>query len=764
MKIDEILKTYDEMFGVESLETIEDYLVKHMNEASDTNELGALFTLLNEMIGFCRDTTQTTKGLLYCEELLSVLDKLNIEGGVEYATCLLNVANAYRAFGKFNLSEDLFTKCEEIYIEKLDACDFGFANLYNNWALLKQELNDYEKSSILLKKALKIVLSYPEDSIKEAITRSNLGASLLQENCVNEAKIELIKAFNIFEEEGGNDYHFYACLVSLGDVYHHLNEMPKALLYLHRALIEIEKHVGRNDNFQKILEKYNDIKNRMEPKTNLEMSNLFYQELGKTMISRQFKDYEHKIAVGLVGEGSDCFGFDDDISADHDYDVGFCLWLTQEDYDLIGKDLQTAYQQLAGHSKESRLAKRRGVFTIDEFYYNMLGRHDFLLSEIEEERLSLGTNGQIFRDDLGLFTSIRQQLNKYYDYSLWLEKIAIEVHDFSQYAQSNYPRMMARKDAVTSQLCISKAIESALHLVYLLEKRYRPYYKWLKRGAEQLPLGQQILPLVEKIIRLPVQEDAWKEVVYNASVLNEKDQCVILFEEMASIFLKELKKQHLVEGSQLFLECYVEDIKNGTYLEKVEIIVQMEWQQFDQVQNVGGRASCQNDFPTFSIMRKSQYMTWPTELLDSYIQDLMDANQRGWNLITEKYARMMKSTSKEEYEKIEKHLPVLDEPRIAIQEQIIQIQVAWMEEFTSLYPKMAGNARVVHSQQDQSDDTSYETYLRGEISTYSEKTILLYGKFIVDCVNKEKNLAFEIMNNTAHLYGYSSLEEAEKSL
>ena len=157
-------------------------------------------------------------------------------------------------------------------------------------------------------------------------------------------------------------------------------------------------------------------------------------------------------------------------------------------------------------------------------------------------------------------------------------------------------------------------------------------------------------------------------------------------------------------------------------------------------------------------------MAWTEELLRSYYEDLQAAERKGWNLITEKYARMMKTTAPEKYAKLQKELPTLSEERIAIQEEIIKIQVGWMEAFAEKYPKMAGNARVIHTYEDTAFQTSYETYLRGELGTYSEITFLLYGRFITDLLREEKNLAYEIMNHTAKLYGYLSVEDAEGQL
>ena len=96
-----------------------------------------------------------------------------------------------------------------------------------------------------------------------------------------------------------------------------------------------------------------------------------------------------------------------------------------------------------------------------------------------------------------------------------------------------------------------------------------------------------------------------------------------------------------------------------------------------------------------------------------------------------------------------------------ITEEIIKIQVSWMEDFAEKYPKMAGNARSIHTSEDTPFNTSYETYLRGELGTYSETTFILYGRFITALLKENRNLAYETMSNTAGFYGYENIEVAE---
>lgn len=145
----------------------------------------------------------------------------------------------------------------------------------------------------------------------------------------------------------------------------------------------------------------------------------------------------------------------------------------------------------------------------------------------------------------------------------------------------------------------------------------------------------------------------------------------------------------------------------------------------------------------------------------SYLEDFKSANHRGWNLVTEKYGRMMRSTDPEMYEKLKKYFPEVSEQKSAIIEEIVKIQVEWMEEFSKEHPNISEGARSIRTEEDSIFNTSYETYLRGELMTYSDNTLNLYGRFIVDMWQKNENLAYVIIGNTAKLYGYEDLGALE---
>lgn len=197
-------------------------------------------------------------------------------------------------------------------------------------------------------------------------------------------------------------------------------------------------------------------------------------------------------------------------------------------------------------------------------------------------------------------------------------------------------------------------------------------------------------------------------------------------------------------------------------MDLVEEVIRREWDQFQRTENEGGRASCQGNWPMFHQMRASQFMTWPEDLLRSYLDDLDEANRVGRNLVTEKYARMMASTAPDEYrERIEPFIPRLSDERVARQERVIAVQVAWARDFRGRYPKLGAAMRVLTTAEDTPEDTSFETYLRGELGTYSDRTMALYEAMVEDLQAAGRNLTEQTVANTVRLGGFTDLTEAE---
>ena len=566
-------------------------------------------------------------------------------------------------------------------------------------------------------------------------------------------------------------------LSGLGEAYFRKDRLETSIEYYEKALREIRENYGENRDYEVTLRNLNLVQDtfaRREAIRNrkirgLELSRKYYEEYGRPMLHEKYPEYVPRIAAGLAGEGSECLGYDDEFSSDHDYGPGFCLWLTDSVYDEIGEQLQRAYEELPstymGITRFTTLKaqKRVGVFKIGDFYENLIGLRDVPSTQnqwlfLEDYRLATATNGKVFRDDLGEFTRIRRGILAYYPEDVRIRKIAREAALMAQSGQYNYSRMFGRGERVTAVIALSEFMKHTMSMAYLLNRAYAPFYKWMHRGMEGLRVLPEIRDILISLVDFPAGDERIPQTI----------------EMIVALIIAEMKKQGLTSGEDNYLDNHTDKIlrsipekerKDDSFKAAlVNELVSLEWAAFDKVENEGGRAECQDDWNTFSIMRRSQYLAWTEEMLKSYIHDFHKANERGWNLITEKYGRMMESTAPLRYEQIKASLPNLPDMKKEIIEEIVKIQVGWMEEFAESYPKAAGNARSIRTSEDTPFNTSYETYLRGELSTYSDTTLDLYGRFIARLYKEGENLARIIMTNTAHLYGYESLDVLEEKL
>lgn len=756
MDINQILQQIDTYYTENRGAEAERFMRECIEQAVAESDDGVLLQLLNELLGYYRETSQVDNSYSIARQAIELAKRMGLQGSLQYATTLLNVANAYRAGGKLAESLECYGKVREIYNQTMDSDNLLVASLENNISLLYQEMGEYAKAKESLFTALDIVKAKNAD-FEIAVTYANLATTSLllqqQEEAYNYAK----QAIADFEAMGVQDFHYGAALSALGSFYYGKKDYQSAKSYFEKARDIMEQALGRNEYYQRLTENIAECDRACASETRgMELCREYYETYGRPMIAAKFPTYESKIAVGLVGEGSDCFGYDDVISRDHDWGPDFCMWVTEETYREIGEALQQAYEQLPtefqGYRRTTSVQGkgRRGVMTIADFYGRLLQTGDVKRinwQQVSDAALAAAVNGEVFRDEEGIFSGIRRELQQGYPENILYLKLAESAARFSQAGQYNYKRMCEREDCVTAQIMLTDAVREAMKLKHYLEGKYPPHDKWLRRSVEELPGGEYLSALLQQVFN-------------NA----------LSIEQIATILAKELYEKNYTSDIEPYLDAHTEELlcKAGLTMfsdeQLAEKIAELEFEAFDKVQNVGGRADCQNDWATFSIMRKSQYLTWNRTMLLQYYYDFQREYHRGHNLITEKYGRMMESTAPAEYEKLKEHFPLLSPEKQAIIEEIVKLQVQWMDAFAEKYPLLANNARSIHSEEDYLYNTSYETYLRGEISTYSDKMLELYGRYVVEYAMQDKNLAFDIMTNNVHLYGYRDLDAAERFL
>ena len=791
-------------------------MIQALQEAYDKGDMAGAVPILNELIGYCRETGLVRESYAYAEEVQEILHKLGLEGSLPHATTLLNIANAYRAGGNLEESLQKYGEVVVIYKNLLQDDDMLWASLFNNVSLLYQELGRFDLAKESLLKALQIVVGKKDTVFEQAVTYTNLANTCLQLGQGEEAEKYFTGAILLFEKYHIKDTHYCAALSALATYQYQRKEYEKAQVTFTKAMEGIEAHLGRNEYYERmranaqlcrelaqlqesvqaaqegITIQAQDTKSLQEQMQEsyaqedkeplgkpswaedfvkgMELCREYYEAFGKPMLEAKFPQYMDKLAVGLVGEGSDCFGYDDVHSKDHDWGPGFCIWVNEQVYEEIGDALQQAYEGLPkeykGYTYKATIAARgrRGVCRIKDFYQGLLGQKNcpkegeewtaqtIGWEGIADDRLAAATNGEVFQDASGEFSHIRTLLKAAYPEHLRYLKLAEAVARFSQAGQYNLDRMLKRGDLVTAQLMQAEAIKEAMKLLYYVAGEYPPHDKWLYGGLQEKPEYRQALVLIKQTLAADWSHKA------------------VSLETLATELAHLLYRTGYISDVDSFLQAHVNELLYKASVAELSIeelaeqIARKEFEAFDKVKNQGGRADCQDDWFTFSIMRKSQYLTWSKVMLMQYLYDFTRELERGHNLIEEKYGRMMESTAPAEYEKIKAHFPVLSQEKKQIIEQVVSMQVKWMEDFAAEYPKLAGNARSIHTYEDNCYNTSYETYLRGEISTYSDKMLELYGRYVVTYAEGGKNPAEEIMRHSVLMYGYEGLKEAEAVL
>ncbi|MCI9142141.1 MAG: DUF4125 family protein, partial [Lachnospiraceae bacterium] len=858
LDINQILKRVDTYFEENQGEEAEKLMCSSLEQAVEEGDEAVQLQLLNELLGYYREVSRKEALEQTAERAVALAGHMGLEGTLPYATTLLNVATGYRSCGKLQEAMGYYLQVQELYDRLLKPDDMFMAGLKNNMSLLYQELGDFRAAKERQLEALAI--AEKNHAVYElGVTCANLAGSCMRLEEREEAYEYAMKSVRLFQAGNVEDSHYAAALATLGAYFYAGKEYEKALQYYQQATDIVEKNLGRNAYYHRLREYVEACekglkgsasiqenaggmqaegkdtggmqaggKNTGETQaggkdtgreeaemtntgekhaaTGLALARNYYETFGKPMIEKEFPAYAGRIAVGLAGRGSDCFGYDDEASRDHDWGPDFCMWVTDDTWEEIGESLQHAYEELPEEFQGYRRSphvngrNRRGVMKISDFYRGLVGTDVYEQIDwrsVQDSSLAAAVNGEIYRDDEGIFTAFREKLRQGYPEEIRYLKLAESAARYAQTAQYNYPRMYRRGDRLTARMMMWDGIKEAMKLQYYIEGKYPPHDKWLFRGLRELEEGRVAAVLLEIIAggrKFPEGDTALcpgaersagngdgEEDRASAAGIGSEEEANVLpagngngeeandlpagngsgeeanvlpvgngneeganiprareIEQAGEFFAMEMYRRDLISDTDSYLDAHSEELVYKASLaaksdkELVKDIARLEFEAFDKVKNEGGRASCQDDWPTFYVMRSSQYLTWNRTMLMQYLYDFYREYHRGHNLIEEKYGRMMESTAPEEYEKIKAHFPELTTEKKQIIEQIVRMQVGWMEEFAERYPALAHNARNIHTTEDNPLDTSYETYLRGELGTYSDKMLELYGRYVVD--------------------------------
>jgi hypothetical protein len=188
-------------------------------------------------------------------------------------------------------------------------------------------------------------------------------------------------------------------------------------------------------------------------------------------------------------------------------------------------------------------------------------------------------------------------------------------------------------------------------------------------------------------------------------------------------------------------------------LKIIDKILEVEWEMFiavnDKADPLAQKHPSCRDYPDeFKIHRSSKLLAWSENTLSSYLNDISNARDTGTNLMTYKYARMDNLIPSQNQS------PFID--------KLAKVHVDWQKKFIADYPRIMSGGRALTGGKPGIDWASFETYLRSELETYSEKTLESLYTDTEKLKEQGKSMSEEIYTYLVRAKGYKSLEDAEK--
>lgn len=539
--IDEIMKEVHSLWRQGREKEMAPLLEEAINLCKLQNNNLKLIELLNEYGGCLRNLGEFDKAISAIKESIEVYEKSNLSNEIAYATSIMNLANIYREKKDYFNAEKYFNISKSIF-DKLGDKSYSYVGLLNNFSLLYKEIGDYSSAEKMQLESIRILEKNSKMNVPLAISYNNLY-EIQKLAKSNSSSIEnLKKAEQILLKETGTNHPLYASVLNNMADYEFSNKNYNEALSLYKKALEIvrtcygekseaflsvSKNIDFVEDFIKTLSikepSCSDLENNFETKksdyitsngidyikseeidyknsnskrlTGLERAEIVAKYTSE-FIKVKYPDLYSRICLALVGVGSECLGFDDEISEDHDFSSRCQLFLDDSDYKTYKSDLESSLkifckdlESLTSNLKDVNVE----IMPISNFYkyYTLFENGPKTESEYRKvpmDLLCVATNGKVFLDNLGKFSEIRNRLLNFYPEDIRLKKIAFQLNKMAQSGQYNYSRMIKRGDTVAANIAQGEFVKHYLEFVHLLNKKYMPFYKWSYRSACSLEI------------------------------------------------------------------------------------------------------------------------------------------------------------------------------------------------------------------------------------------------------------------------------------
>ena len=175
VNIEKFISELDSFFSREDIEGAGFCLLKWHRLAAENGDKKGELSILNEAVGYYRQTGEEEKGMKAVEDALALIDELQLKNEKSAGTILLNCATTMKSFGKVNEAMAYYDKAENILTALLPLNDPLIAGLYNNKALAHQDIGEYEEAEMYFLKAISITSKSKADALENAVSLVNLA-------------------------------------------------------------------------------------------------------------------------------------------------------------------------------------------------------------------------------------------------------------------------------------------------------------------------------------------------------------------------------------------------------------------------------------------------------------------------------------------------------------------------------------------------------------------------------------------------------------
>lgn len=256
MDLNNFFYELDELLNKGKIKEAAEFIQDAASKAKENDDKAALVAIYNEAGSLCRDFSKYEEAEEYYFEAFNLIRELGGEGSESHGTTLINYGTCLGNQGKFDEAAAIFGEAISVLSNLETGDDYRMAALYNNMSWIAQEQGNMEDAGDYLNRALLLLNGVDDSEGEQAASYTNFANLYWAQGQLEEAKVMLIKAVDIYREREylKSEGRYAAAISSLANIYYSEGEYEKCAALCKEAMSEIEKEFGQNDAWHVVAE------------------------------------------------------------------------------------------------------------------------------------------------------------------------------------------------------------------------------------------------------------------------------------------------------------------------------------------------------------------------------------------------------------------------------------------------------------------------------------------------------------------------------